>query len=60
MKDARILKDILYGEFITCKRNLGGRQIRYRDVCKWDMKEVNIDWKNWEEFTMACSSWRKQ
>ena len=33
----------LYGELIVRKHNLGRPQLRYRDVCKWDMKERNID-----------------
>ena len=42
-KDGRILKASLYGELISGKRNLGRPQLDYRDVCKWDIKELNID-----------------
>ena len=43
MKDGRIPKDILYGELTAEKRNLGHPQLRYRNVCKWDMKKLSID-----------------
>ena len=43
MKDGIIPEDIMYGQFIAGKRNLGRPQLRYRDVYKRDMKELNID-----------------
>ena len=38
INDGRILK--IFGELSAGKRKLGRRQLRYRDVCKRDMKEV--------------------
>ena len=52
MKDGRIPKDILYGKFTAEKHNLGRPQLRYRDVCKRDMKKVSID-KNKQEEQVA-------
>ena len=42
MNDGRIPNDLVYGELSAEKRNLGRPQLRYRDVCKRDMKELNI------------------
>ena len=43
MNDGRIPKALLYGKLSAGKRNLGRPQLRYRDVCKRDMKEVSIE-----------------
>ena len=43
MKDGRTPKDLLYAELSAGKRNLGRPRLRYRDVCKRDMKGLNID-----------------
>ena len=53
MEDNRIPKDILYGAFIACKRVLGRTQSR--DVCKQDMKELNIHLSKWDEISMDRS-----
>ena len=39
-------KDILYGEHIADKRNLWRTQLRYRGLCKRDMKDLEIDVNN--------------
>ena len=43
MKDGRIHKYILYGKLIAGKSNLGRPHLRYRDVCKGAMKDLNTD-----------------
>ena len=59
MKDGRIPKDILYGELIAGKRNLGRPQLHNRKVCKRDMKELSIDEnKWWEELATDRSKWK--
>jgi len=40
MEDGRIPKDILYGELAAGKRLRGHPQLRYKDVCKRDMKAL--------------------
>ena len=40
------------------KCNLGHQQLRYRDVCKRDMKELGIDKNEWEELATDPSKWR--
>lgn len=49
MVDGRIPKDILYGELASGKRSVGSPQLRYKDVCKRDMKALNINSENWED-----------
>ena len=49
MKNGRIFKDILYGKLTAGKRNLGHPQLRYKDLCKRDMKEISIDKNKCEE-----------
>ena len=46
MEDGRIPKDILYGELASGKRSVGRPQLRYKDVCKRDMKALDIDTEN--------------
>lgn len=48
MEDGRIPKDILYGELASGRRNIGRPQLRYKDVCKRDMRALNIDTESWE------------
>ena len=58
MNDGRIPKDLLYGELSSGKRNLGRPQLRYRDVCKRDMKELNINKDEWEELATDRYKWK--
>ena len=51
----KIPKTILYGELIDGKRNLVRPQLRYRDVCKRDMKELKTELNKWEELAMDRS-----
>ena len=48
MQDGRIPKDILYGELATGSRPAGRPVLRYKDVCKRDMKTDNINPADWE------------
>ena len=43
MGDGRIPKDILYGELASGRRTKGRPQLRYKDVCKRDMKALDIN-----------------
>ena len=42
-EDGRIPKDILYGQLAVGKRPRGRPQLRYKDVCKRDMRALEID-----------------
>ena len=58
MQDGRIPKDMLYGELATGSRPKGRPHLRYKDVCKRDMKAGNIDPAGWEAVAVDRSKWR--
>ena len=43
MDDGRIPKTLLHGELAQGKRPTGRLQLRYKDVCKRDLKAMDID-----------------
>ena len=49
MADGRIPKDLLYDELATASKALGHPNLRFKDVCKWDMKSKGIKIDRWEE-----------
>ena len=58
MRKGRIPKDLLYGELEkgTCKT--GCPRLRFKDVCKMDMKSAAIDIDRWELMVKDRSTWR--
>uniref|UniRef100_A0A0L8GC42 Uncharacterized protein n=1 Tax=Octopus bimaculoides TaxID=37653 RepID=A0A0L8GC42_OCTBM len=58
MKDGRIPKDIFYGELAAGQRNKGCPQLRYNDVCRENMKVLNIDINSWEDLAADRTSWK--
>ena len=58
MEDGQIPKDILYGELTSGQRSTGHPQLRYKDVCKRDMKALNTNIISWEDLTANHTSWR--
>ena len=57
MEDGRIPKDILYGELAT-GRSTGRPHLRFKDVCKRDMRALDIDTESWEGLAVDRSRWR--
>ena len=49
MEDGRIPKDILYGELSNGQRAKGRPQLRYKDVCKRNIKAVGINIDTFED-----------
>ena len=49
MDDGRIPKDILYGELTTGSWPKGHPSVRFKDVCKHDLKACHINTGNWEQ-----------
>ena len=58
MEDGQIPKDVLHGELTSGQRSTGCLQLRYKDVCKRDMKALNINIISWEDLTADHTSWR--
>ena len=46
-----IPKSLLYSEFAVGKRNVGRPRLRHKDVCKRDLKSLDIDIHEWENIT---------
>ena len=57
MADGRIPKDLLYGELATGAR--GRPKLRFKDVCKRDMKTCNINTKTWEASADDRTTWKQ-
>ncbi|XP_069178605.1 uncharacterized protein [Procambarus clarkii] len=57
-KMGRILKDFLYGELASGRRPTGRPQLRFKDACKRDLKQMNIDINTWEAAAADRSAWR--
>ena len=58
MEDGRIPKDILYGELASGRRSKGRPQLRYKDVCKRDMKALDINTESSEDLAAYRMMWR--
>ena len=58
MDDGEIPKDILYGELAEGTRSTGRRNLRFKDVCKRDLKAGNINLASWEALAADRSHWR--
>ena len=58
MEDGRIPKDLLYAELAEGKRATGRPQLRFNDVCKRDLKAIDVEVGNWENLAQHRNSWR--
>ena len=58
MQDGRIPKDVLYGELHSGTRPVGRPCLRYKDVCKRDMKFARINLDMWEGRAADREAWR--
>ena len=59
MEDGRIPKDILFGELAMGRRPVGRPALRFKDVCKRDLKLTDINTGSWESLAEDRSSWRQ-
>ncbi|TWW56000.1 hypothetical protein D4764_09G0010500 [Takifugu flavidus] len=59
MDDGHIPKDILFAELSSGKRQKGRPQLRYKDVCKQDLKSFNISLDIWEVTAQDRLKWQK-
>jgi len=60
MEEDRIPKLILYSQLREGSRNVGRPKLHFRDVCKRDMKHLQMDWANWEKLAADRETWRTQ
>ena len=58
MEDGRLPKDVLYDELTSGSRPVGRPMLRYKDVCKRDMKSAEINPNSWEAAAADRSNWR--
>ena len=59
MKPERIPKQLLYGELSDGTRPAGRPILRYKDVCKRDLKSAGIDVETWEKTAADRPAWRR-
>ena len=57
MREGRIPKDILHGELAEGKPPTGRPQLRLKDICKRDLKSMNINTNAWETLAKDRSAW---
>ena len=58
MDTGRIPKDMLYGELREGSRRTGRPQLRFKDVCKRDLKLAAIDLNSWEATAENRLMWK--
>ena len=58
MCDERIPKSLLYSELVDGIRKRGRPTLRFKDVCKRDLKSLNISTDKWEELANDRDKWR--
>ena len=58
MDDGRFPKDVLHGELATSSRPTGRLALRYKDVCKRDLRAGGVDPADLETASSDCVSWR--
>ena len=60
MDDGRMPKDILYGQLVKGSRKQGRPFLRFKDVCKRDMRICSIATDTWESDANDRTSWRQR
>ena len=58
MPQGRLPQDILYGTLASGQRPAGRPKLRFADVCKRDMKHLQIDPNSWEIMAQDRPTWR--
>ena len=58
MGDERIPKSLLYSELVDGRRKRGRSTLRFKYVCKRDLKSLNVGTDKWEELANDRDKWR--
>ena len=58
MPEGRLPQDILIGPLASLQRPACRPELRYVDVCKRDMKHLQLDPNSWEAMVQDRSNWR--
>ena len=58
MDPSRIPKRLLYGELSNAPRTCGRPHLRFKDVCKENLKQAGINANSWEPLAADRSRWR--
>ena len=58
MDDGRIPKDMLYSELATGTRPIGRPSLRFKDVCKRDLRACGVDPSSLEAVVSDRACWR--
>ena len=59
MEDGRIPNDLLYGELASGKRPTSRPQLHHKDICKGDLKALNLNTNTWETSAAGRCTWRQ-
>ena len=59
MDYSQIPNDLLHAELTQGKHPTGRPQLRYKDVCKRDLKALGIDINGWETLASERSDWKQ-
>ena len=59
MENGRIPKDLLYGELKQGNRSKGRPRLRFKDVCKRDLRALEVGLAAWEAVASDRKTWRQ-
>ena len=60
MEDGRIPKDLLSGELTTGCRPIGRTALRFKYVCKRDLKLTGMETERWESLALDSAGWGQE
>ena len=58
MGDEQIPQSLLYSKLVDGRRKRGWPTLRFKDICKCDLKSLNVGTDKWEELANDWDKWR--